>query len=446
MKSIVGVLVVAVALTGLYFLNDATRDEDGKSRLHVAKAVAVSVKVERPSRRSIVHSVQAPGSVEAFSEVDISAEVVGKILEMPVEEGDVVKAGDLLCRLDDAVHRTRIKSATANIAKLEAAIEQAEASFEKAKRDYSRQRRLSEKDATSMSEFEDYKTAYIREKAGVLIRRQELIEAQAMLQSAEEDLAKTIIQSPIDGVVSQRFAKEGEVVVMGTMNNQGTRIMVISDLSRMQVRCRIDEGDATLVKPEQTARIFLQSDTQRSISGYVLRVGIKGTKPQGRDVVTFETLIIVDSYDPRVKPGMTATVEIEVDRSEDALVIPVQAVVHRKRRDLPEKLIEEYDRSLEVDSHALASSSAEYLKIVFSVEDEVATPHLVKTGIADAKDVEVLSGLTLEQNVVVGPFRSLDQLAEGTKVKIEDEKVKEKAPGSGRGGAEAKVNIAVAGG
>lgn len=421
MKTVLGIVVLVGVVTGLYFLNDITRTEDGSSILKVAGELPVTVKVAKPEQRDIVRTVQAPGEVEALSEVDISAEVVAKILEMPVEEGDTVKQGDLLCRLDDADYRARLTSAEANVAKLKATITQAEADLGKAERDYRRQVRLAESDATSAMELADYRTTLIRTRALVEVRRQELTGAEAMLQSAREDLEKTVITSPIDGVVSQLFAKQGEVVITGTMNNPGTRIMVISDLSEMQVRCRVDETDVPLVKADQVARIYLQSDTQKSIPGHVLRVATKGTKPPGRDVVTFETLVLVDADDPRVKPGMTANMEIEVARADNVLIVPVESVVHRKRRDLPEELVARYDEQQDSDSPGQTRRAAEYLKIVFCISDDVAHPHLVETGISDATAVEIVNGISVDDRIVTGPFRGLDQLKEGSKIKIEEE-------------------------
>ena len=362
----------------------------------------------------------APGAVEPLTEVDISAEVVGKIIEMRVEEGDRVSAGDLLCRLDATVYKARIVSAKANVARLRATIIQAQADFGKAKRDFDRQKRLSESDATSALELANYHTTFIRAGAAVDIGEQGLIDAQAMLAAREDDLTKTVITSPIDGIVSQAFAKLGEVVITGTMNNLGTRIMVISDLSKMQVRCRVDESDAALVQDGQSARIYLQSDMRTSIPGHVMRVATKGTKPIGRDVVTFETLVLIDSNDPRVKPGMTASVEIEVKRSDNALTIPVEAVVNRKRRDLPADLLKAYDEAQSTLSDGEQPRKAEYLKTVFSIEDDRAVAHLVETGISDETHVEIISGLTPDIRLVVGPYRSLDSLKMGSKIKIEE--------------------------
>ncbi len=422
MKSAIGIVILGGVVWGLYHLNAATQTEDGKSLLHVAKELEIKVVTAKPEQKDIIRIVQAPGEVEAFDEVDISSEVVAKILEMPVEEGDTVRAGDLLCRLDDSDYRARVLSAEANVAKLKALIMQADADLEKAERDYLRQLGFLEKNITSQDEVANFLTTLIRARAGLEIRNQELIEAGAALQAAQGDLAKTVIKAPIDGVVSQRFAKPGEVVVTGTMNNLGTRIMVISDLSKMQVRCRVDESDAPRVQAGQTARIYLQSDTRRSIPGKVLRVATKGTKVAGRDVVTFETLVLITSDDERVKPGMTANLEIEVARREDALTVPVQAVVYRKRRDLPEDLLAEYDRRREESNPDAQRHQAEYIKLIFCVEDGKARPRLVETDISDTTNVEITSGITAEDVIVTGPYRSLDQLKDGAVVKLEEKK------------------------
>lgn len=423
MRKVLFVLVFGGFVAGVFFLNSFVRTPDGQSVLNVAGQTPLEVTVTRPVQRSIVKTVQAPGEVEAFLEVDISAEVVAKIVEMPVEEGDRVKKGDLLCRLDDADYRARLRSAEAGVEKLRASITQAEADYDKASRDLARQIRLSESDATSSTELADYKTAEIRAKALLDIRRQELIEAESMLDAAKEDLARTVITAPIDGIVSQRFAKAGEVVVTGTMNNPGTRIMVISDLSKMQVRCRVDESDVPDVKVDQVARIFLQSDLYHGVPGRVYRVASKGTRATGRDVVTFETLILVEPGDFPIKPGMNANVEIEVQRCDDALTIPIQAVVHRKRKDLPENLVAQYDETKKnLEAASEKRRQAEFIKVVFCKQRGEASVRLLETGISDETSVEVVRGVAPDEQVITGPFRSLDQLKDKAAVKVMEEK------------------------
>ncbi len=422
MKTIIGIVILGGIVTGVYVLNSFARTEDGKSLLNVANEPEVLVETAHPEQCDIVRTVQAPGGVEAFAEVDISSELVSKIDEMPVEEGDEVHEGDLLCRLDDADYRARVLSSEANVARLRASIVQADAELEKAQLDYDQEKRLLEVGGTSADTVSQYRTILTGAGAGVEMRRQELVAAEAALKSAQEELAKTVITAPIGGVVSQRFAKQGEVVVTGTMNNPGTRIMVISDLSKMQVRCRIDEADAALVARDQPAHIFLQSDTRRSVPGTVLRMGPKGTKPQGRDVVTFEAFVLIIGEDPRVMPGMTANIEIEVARREKTMTIPVQAVVYRKRRDLPEELVKQFDERQAQQDAATRQNAAEYIRLVFCVVDGKAHPHLVQTGVSDLNSVEITDGITLEDTIVTGPYRALDLLKDGMAVKATEKK------------------------
>lgn len=420
MKKLLGVLVLAGLITAVIVLNRVRARDKGVGMLHVAPPAALAVTVAHPEWQSIVRTVQAPGEVEAILEVDISSEIAAKIEEMPVEEGDVVKAGDLLCRLNDREFRAMVESGEANVAKLEAAIRQTEADLEKCRRDLERQERLLTQNATSQIELADQRTALVRTQAGVDMRKQELLDAQAMLRRARESLEKTIISSPIDGVIAKRHAKPGEVVITGTMNNPGTVIMVITDLSRMRVRARVDETDVPLVKEGQPVRIYLPSDPRKPFPGTVTQVAAKGSKPVGRDVVTFETLVLVESNDPAIKPAMTANVEIEVASKERALTVPVQAVVQRKRKDVPEAL----QKAFEARQPAAVSGSrlpkAQYLKLIFTMQDGKAVPHLVETGIADESRVEILEGLAEGAQVVVGPYRSLDQLKDGALVKLEE--------------------------
>lgn len=422
MKKVLWLLAAVVLIAGVFVLNRIRTGGSDQPLLHVAEADPLPVKVTQPERQTIVRIVQAPGDVEAVLEVEIRSEIAAKIEEMPVEEGDTVAAGQLLCRLNDDEFRAMVESGEANVGRLQAAIRQAQADLEKCQRDFSRQERLDRMDATSDIELADHRTWLIKAEAAVEEGQQQLAEAEAMFRRAREDLRKTNIVSPMDGVVSRIHAKQGEVVVTGTMNNPGTVIMVITDLSQMQVRARVDETDVPLVRPDQPVDIFLPSDPQRAVPGRVLRVASSGTKPAGRDVVTFETLVLVESDDPRIKPAMTANVEIQVDRKEDVLTVPVQAVVHRKRKDLPSKLVEEFDLRQEELGIAQRHNKAQYLTVVFCMDEDEAQPHLVRTGVADETRVELLEGVAAADAVIVGPYRSLDQLKEGTAVKLEEPK------------------------
>jgi HlyD family secretion protein len=429
MKKYAAVLVLAVVSGGLFALGSLRRDSDDMPILHVAHEVPLTVSVAEPKRQEIIQIVQAPGDVEAVLEVEVRSEIVAKIDEMPVQEGDIVKKGALLCRLNDSNLKADVASGQARVARLKAAIIDAEAEAEKAERDYHRQLQLTEVQATSDLERQNYATSFKKAKALLEMRSQELVEAEAFLRRVQEDLKKTIITSPIDGIISKLSAKAGEVVVTGTMNNPGTVIMTISDLSKMQVRARVDEVDVSNVKPGQKGRIFLQSDQHKPIQAQVVRVASKSTKQVGRDVVSFETVLEVQASDARIRPGMTCNVEIEVDRQGGAITVPVEAVVHRMRKDLPDEIVRKYDARQSTLDLSEQARLAQYIKVLYVKDQDVARVRLIDTGIADSRSVELRSGAKLGETVIIGPYRSLDQLKDGQKVQLtqEDEKkLKEK--------------------
>lgn len=427
MKALLTLILLAAISVGVFALGSLRKGNGDKPILHVAEEVALTVNVAKPEQGEITRLVQAPGDVEPVLEVDIRSEIVAKIEQMPVEEGDQVKKGDLLCRLDDKQLLADIESGEARIAQLRASILNAETDLDKCERDLTRQVSLSESDATSDLELRDYKTLRDKAKSMLEMRKQELAEAEAGLKRMRENLAKTIIRSPIDGVIAKRVAKQGEVVITGTMNNPGTNIMTISDLSRMQVRARVDEVDVPLVKSDQKARIYLQTDQNNPVPARVIRVASKGTKQAGRDVVSFETLLEVISNDGRVKPGMTANVEVEVARRDDAITVPVEAIMHRMRKDLPDSVVAEFDAKQANVDLSTRAKQAQYIKVVYVMDQEVAKVRLVESGIADTRRVELTEGVGLDDTVIIGPYRSLDQLKDGKKVALSDKDKKGKA-------------------
>ncbi len=353
--------------------------------------------------------------------MEISSEIVSKIIRMPVEEGDSVEEGDLLCQLDDKNLLADVESGNARIAQLQAAVTGAEADLEKAQRDVARQANLSEAAATTDLEVRDYLTIRKKARAVLQMRQCELAQAEAFLKRIQEDLKKTVITSPISGIISKLNAKQGEVVVTGTMNNAGTVIMSISDLSKMQIRARVDEVDIPLVKAGQKVRAYLQSDPDTPVPARVIRVASKGARASGRDLVTFEALLEVLSDDPRIKPGMTANVEIEVARRGDAIAVPIEAVVHRMRNDLPDSIVDAFDTTQAGLDLSERARRGQYIEVLYVMKDGVAKVRLIDAGIADTRRLEIREGVNLGDVVIVGPYRSLDQLKDGKKVALAEE-------------------------
>jgi HlyD family secretion protein len=373
---------------------------------------------ESPSRGLIVQTVTAPGTVESVEEVHIGSQLIGRVVAIPVKDGDHVKRGEVLVKLEETDAKARLDSALARIDRLKASIAHATADLEKATRDLDNSSRLSARGAASRIEFYDARSVQAKASAALEMNRYELAEAEALRRVSQQELVRTEIRAPIDGVVSALNVKVGEVIIAGTMNLPGSVLMTISNSSRFQIRADVEETDVALVRPGQPARIYLLSDPMTPIPGVVDHVAPVGKKSDS--VVSFETKVRLTGPLAGLRPAMTATVEFEVRRALDAMGVPVQAVVHFRRKDLPDNTalgssrFKSHDRT---PAGSVRESESQYVKLVFVVEDGIARARPVDVGQSDERRVEILSGLEPSDLVVVGPFRALDELRDGFPVK-----------------------------
>lgn len=374
--------------------------------------------VDSPRKGEIVQTITAPGTVESIDEAQIASQLIGRVVEVPVKDGDLVKAGDVLVRLDATDANARFESATARRQRLESAIEQTSEDLKKANRDEDQVRRLAGRGGSTPTELADARTGVAKAKASLEMSRREMIESESMIKTSQQDLDRTVIRSPIDGVISGLNVDVGEIVIAGTINLPGSVLMTVSDLGRMRVRADVDETDIPLVKPDQPANVYLQADLKRGVPGSVDRIAAKG-KLKG-ETTGFETLVRVEPTDesPTLRPGMTATVEVEVKRSPEALGVPVQAVIHRRRKDLPDNPAVRawLEKAPKSPGEKAVEVDARYVKIVFVVEGTEVHARPVETGLSDERRIEILSGLKAGERVVIGPFRALDELKDGDTV------------------------------
>ena len=371
------------------------------------------VVAEPPARGPIVQTITAPGTVEPVDESEIASQIVGRVVAVRIKDGDAVKKGDLLVKVDDTEPRARLDSAHAKMERARAGIAQAQAELEKADRDVGRFGRLAGRGASTPTEVADARSLQAKATAMLAMSKHDLAESEAMLRTSRQILDWTEIRAPIDGVVSGLKVEVGEVVIAGTTNLPGTVLMTVADLGRMQVRADVDESDVPLVRPGQPARVYLQADGRDPIPGAVDRVSPKGKK--SAEVVSFETLVRGGSDRPSLRPGMTATVEVEVRRAPDALGVPVQAVVHRRRKDLPDTpAVRSWaERHAHSPGEKAREAEARYIKVVFVLDGGVARARPVETGLTDERRIEILDGLQPADRVIVGPFRALDELKDG---------------------------------
>jgi HlyD family secretion protein len=369
------------------------------------------VTIDRVERGTIVAKVSGPGRVRAETKVQISSSLLGRIVELGVDEGDVVQRGQFLLRLDDVYYRSQVEQARARLERASAELGTAARDLKDAEEQFAREL-ISEKE---YADFQAMEATY----------RQVHEEAGAALRAAEDQLEKTVFHSPIDGVVTRLSVEEGENVVTGTMNQPGTVIMTISDLSNMEVEVEIDETDIVDVEIGQRAEIDVEALADTLLAGTVTEVGNSGiTSLAGtqEEVTNFLVTVLVSDVHAALKPGMTATVEIVTATHEDALNVPIQAVVARTPSELEEKK-EDGDSDAEEPPRSRREIEEEKeIEGVFVVDDEDRALFVpVVTGIADELSIEVSGDLEEDQKIVSGPYKVLRTLKNGEDLKVEDE-------------------------
>lgn len=411
---------VLLGSVGLVIMANARRDPIAADMRWASSSEAPwDVQCETATHGRLVHSVEAPGEIIADIEVNVSSQVMGRIVSLPVREGDVVKKGDLLAALDSVDFEAEFRRADAKVGRLRAAIDMAALDVEKGKRDLDLTQKLLETKAVGSTEVADLRTLYSKARAKLAMSDAELVEAEGERTRAAKNLQDATIRSPINGIVSKLIAKEGEVVVVGTMNNPGTVILVVSDLSSRVVRAQIDETDAPRVAPGQRATVHLRDKDYPSLAGVVERIYPKGEKAlrgfglNENDVATFPAMVKLDSPPDYVRLGMFANVEIAVGERSDALTIPSRAVVHRQLRDLPPRLAERLRDEAKANDPG-KDFSKQFHQVVFVEKNGRAECRRVRTGISDERGVEILEGITAGESVVVGPYKALDKIKDGS--------------------------------
>jgi len=347
--------------------------------------------------------------------------VPAKIIRLPVEEGDLVKRGQLLVQLDDTEYRAATNQAKAQLASAKASLEQAQLVYE-------RKKELFEKKLSSKEQYDMAKTDLDLAKA-----RHE--QAVASLDQAKYNLSKTTITSPMNGIVTSLNAEVGEIVMIGTMNNPGTVIMAVSDMSEIEAEVEVDETDIAEVKLGQEAEIEIDAYPDTVFKGEVTEIGhsarISGLGTQDQ-VTNFLVKVKLLDEVPRIRPGMSASVDITTNSRVDALNVPIQAVVMREEKSDTLTAKEKEKEGALASANTLpkkgnkkGKKEKKEVEGVFVVKEGRAKFVEVKTGIADQQNIELVSGINEDDMVVTGTYKILRTLKDGDKVKVTEKKGKE---------------------
>jgi HlyD family secretion protein len=418
---------------------------------------SIKVAVEKAAVRTIIETVGANGKIQPEVEVKISSDVSGEIVELPVKEGEVVKKGQLLVRINPDIYEAAVQrieaglnTSRSTLANTKARLAQAESQFEKAKSDYERAKKLFDGGAISTAEFEASRSAFEVAKSEVEAAKQSVFgsefnirSAEASLKEARDNLGKTSIYAPVNGTISKLSVEKGERVV-GTSQMSGTEMMRLANLSEMEVSVDVNENDIVRVKLGDTSLIEVDAYLDKKFKGIVTEIAnsanIQGMTTDQVTNFMVKIRILSESYADLIpkdhpgqspfRPGMSATVEIQTRKAANVLTVPIQAVATRDTsRSARNRMQGSEDKAQSESAGTSAQESKnkskeeeeakKLIECVFVIENGKAKIVPVKSGIQDNTFIEVISGLKDGQEVITAPYSALSKdLKEGAAVKV----------------------------
>lgn len=417
------------------------------------KTHSTNVRVETVQAGEFIEIINAPGEIHPEKKVDISAKVSARIIELPFDEGEKVTAGNplsqtpipssLLIRLDSKNLESQLRSVIAtrdaqkariaveksNILSQQASLKGTQASLRKMERDFERQKKLLGTQDISQSSFDSSQCDFEQFKAqfaaaghsihaaeqNLIVMEHNLTAAQARVEEVQEALSYTTIYSPIDGVITQLNAEVGEVVMTGTMNNPGTVIMQVADLSTMILLAEVDETNIGQVKIGQKAKIHIPAFWEEEFDGVVQNIAL--TQRLSRTGAKYyKTEILIEGDVGKLYSGLTADVDIETNRHKDVIKVPSQAVLARRVDEIPLDISE---------GNQIVDMKKTQIAVVYRLIEGKAVVTPVRIGPSDLTHTLIRDGLSIGDVVIVGPYKILESLSHNKAVK--EEKAKEKS-------------------
>lgn len=375
--------------------------------------VSVTVNVSKVERSTIVETIPANGKIQPVTEVKISPDVSGEIIELNVKEGDLVSKGDLIIKIKQDTYLSAVDQASANLNATKASYRQQEAQCKKSEQNYLRNQKLYEMRTISLAEYETACAEWEVAKQQLSAAKFNVSSAQAHLKEANENLSKTTIYAPMDGIISKLSVEKGERVV-GTSQMAGTEMLRIADFSQMEVLVDVNENDIIRLTKGDSAKITVDAYQERKFDGIVTEVanssknGADGTGASTA-AISFEVKVrlLPASYADLVKdgtnpfrPGMSASVMIQTSKVENVPVVPLAAVT--TRRDL---------------NTGSGTDTKQYV-FVYDEKSQTVSACEISTGIQDMSNIQVASGVSDSTLIVTSPFTAISKtLHNGSKVK-----------------------------
>ena len=404
------------------------------------------VTTEEVTKRTLIETVSANGKIQPELDIKISPYISGEVVELYVKEGNAVKEGDLLAKIDPKIYVSSYERAAAtlqmqkaSLANSKARLAQVKAQFSKAQEDFKRNKKLFDQNVISQADFDAAKSAYEVAKEEVKAAEENVKAAKysvnssaASLKEAKENLTRTSIYSPADGTVSTLNVEKGERVTGASQFSSGTEIMKIANLKRMIVVVEVNENDIVRVSLGDTCIIEVDAYLNKKFKGVVTEMATSAnvTGVSADQVTNFEVqiLILQSSYQDMIddskissspfRPGMSASVEIQTDTERDVLTVPIQAVT--TRADTTGKVKEKRKANSEEEKKdAAAEEKEELVEYVFLFDEGKAKMQKVKTGIQNDMYIQIKEGLNEGDEVITGPYRAVSK-----KLKNGDEVIK----------------------
>jgi HlyD family secretion protein len=375
------------------------------------------VEIALIDQRTIVETVSGTGKIQPEIEVKISSEVSGEIIALPVKEGQLVKKGDLLVRVNPELYTTGLSRSQAGLSNTKAGLSQADAQFKEAKTNYDRSKSLFEKGIISKSEWDKIVASYETSLASKQAAYYNVASASATVNESRENLGRTSIYAPVSGTISRLDVELGERV-LGTQQMAGTEMMRVANLNNMEVEVDVNENDIVKINIGDSARVEVDAYLKKEFKGIVTSISNSASATLTADQVTnfkVKVRIVKESYADLMvgkpasfspfRPGMTATVDIITTRKENVIGIPISAVVMRTDTTAARKIAVENNSDSE-DAGAVASvaKNEKRFECVFIKVGDKVKLRVITTGIQDDTYIEIVTGLKKGETIVTGPY------------------------------------------
>ncbi len=406
----------------------------GASKFMNKKPEGTEIETSTLGKTTIIEKVSATGKIQPEIEVKISSEVSGEIIDLPVVEGQVVKKGDLLVRINPDLYQSSIDRSVASLSTSKASLNQAEAQLKEAKLNYDRNKVLLEKGVISKSEWDKIVASYEVATATKNSSYYNVQAAQATVTEAKDNMNRTTIYAPVGGTISRLDVELGERV-LGTQQMAGTELMRVANLNNMEVEVDVNENDIVKIAVGNEAVIEVDAYLKKEFKGIVTSISNSADATLTADQVTnfkVKVRILKESYEELLagkpetyspfRPGMTATVDIISNKKTDVFAIPISAVVMKSKTAAKPTAQKEDLKTNKEQNQAVEEKKWES---VFVKNGDKAELRFVKTGIQDDQNIEILEGLKAGDVVIVGPYSTVSkELKAGDKVYVKGEKKK----------------------